>query len=149
MRIAQVAPLVLDPVDQAYFDQEVKPRIAHPQVRFAGEVAHQEKVQLLRSARALLFPIDWPEPFGLVMIEAMACGTPVVARPRGSAPEVVVDGVTGILADDPNALVEAVKAAQRLDRRACRRHVEVSFSVTAMIDRYEASYEGLRGGMCA
>jgi glycosyltransferase involved in cell wall biosynthesis len=148
MRIALAGRV--DPVDQAYFDQEVKPRMAHPLVRFAGEVAHDEKVQLLRSARALLFPIDWPEPFGLVMIEAMACVTPVVARPKGSAPEVIVHGVTGILADDQNALVEAVKAARRLDRRACRRHVEAAFSrVTAMIDRYEALYEGLRGGMCA
>jgi len=88
----------------------------------------------------LLFPIDWPEPFGLVMIEAMACGTPVIARPMGAAPEVVVHGVTGVLADSHDELVAAVAKVRSLDRAACRRHVEENFSVDAMADRYECIY---------
>jgi glycosyltransferase involved in cell wall biosynthesis len=130
----------VDPAERAFFEREVQPRLAHPQVRFLGEVSHDEKLRLLGNARALVFPIDWPEPFGLVMVEAMACGTPVVARPKGAAPEVVVDGVTGFLADSDELLVASVQGASRLDRRACRRHVEKHFSVSAMTSRYEELY---------
>jgi len=123
-----------------YFEREVVPRLSHPLVRFVGELGDREKQTLLRNARALLFPIDWPEPFGLVMIEAMACGTPVIARPMGAAPEVVVHGVTGVLADSHDELVAAVAKVRSLDRAACRRHVEENFSVDAMADRYECIY---------
>jgi glycosyltransferase involved in cell wall biosynthesis len=130
----------IDPLDRAYFDREIRPRLVHPLLRFVGEVSEQEKLRLMGRARALLFPIDWPEPFGLVMTEAMACGTPVVARPKGAAPEVIVDGVTGFLADSRQALVDAVKAVPRLDRAMCRRHVEAHFSADAMVQRYEDLY---------
>jgi glycosyltransferase involved in cell wall biosynthesis len=140
-------PLILagrvEPANQRYFEREVKPRLAHSLVRYVGEVSDAEKHALLGRARALLFPIDWPEPFGLVMIEAMACGTPVIARPKGAAPEVVTDGVTGMLADTRLELVAAVQAVQRIDRAACRRHVETRFSVAAMTARYEAIYDDL------
>ncbi len=142
--VAAGMPLTLagriDPVNRDYFEREVRPRLAHPSIRFAGEVSDEERLELLRGARALLFPIDWPEPFGLVMAEAMACGTPVVARPKGAAPEVVVHGVTGFLADTHAQLVEAAHATSRLDRAACRRHVEANFSVAAMVARYEEVY---------
>jgi glycosyltransferase involved in cell wall biosynthesis len=130
----------IDPSDRAYFEREVRPRLDHPLVDFRGEVGHDEKLRLFARSRALLFPIDWPEPFGLVMIEAMACGTPVVARPRGSVAEVVLDGVTGLLGEDERSFVEAVKAVHRLDRHACRRHVELHFSLSRMIDDYERLY---------
>jgi glycosyltransferase involved in cell wall biosynthesis len=149
--VAAGIPLVLagriDPMDQGYFDREVRPRLDRPLVEFRGEIGHEEKIQLFSRSRALLFPIDWPEPFGLVMIEAMACGTPVVARPRGSVEEVVRDGVTGLLAEDQRSLVEAVTAVHQLDRHACRRHVELHFSSERMIDNYEQLYGRLAAGM--
>ena len=133
----------IDPLDQDYFEQVIRPKLAHPLLHFAGEVTDEQKLQLMGRARALLFPIDWPEPFGLVMAEAMACGTPVIARPKGAAPEVVVDGVTGYLADTRAALVDAVKAVPQLDRAACRRHVETHFSVATMTQHYEDLYRRL------
>jgi glycosyltransferase involved in cell wall biosynthesis len=154
--VAAGMPLTLagrvDPLDRAYFERDVRPRLEHPLIRFAGEVSNEQKLELMRQARALLFPIDWPEPFGLVMAEAMACGTPVIARPHGAAPEVVVDGVTGFLADSHAALVEAAKNAHRLQRSACRRHVEAHFSAATMTERHEALYDTLmraRCGACA
>lgn len=145
--VAAGLPLILAariaPDERAFFDERVRPRLGHPLVRFIGEVDETQKRSLLGSARALLSPIDWPEPFGLVMIEAMACGTPVVTRPCGAAPEIVRHGVTGFLASDRDGLVEAVRAAGRLDRAACRRHVERRFSAQAMAARYERLYETL------
>jgi glycosyltransferase involved in cell wall biosynthesis len=138
-----------DPEERAYFEREVRPGLFHPLIRFIGEVSDEEKNRLLCAARALVFPIDWPEPFGLVMIEAMACGTPVIARPKGAAPEVIVDGETGILADSRKALVDAVAAVGRIDRAACRRHVEKNFSVAAMAERYEAIYRRVSGRSAA
>ncbi|HEU5319348.1 MAG TPA: glycosyltransferase, partial [Methylomirabilota bacterium] len=149
IRIAQRARVPLriaakvDRPDQDYFDQVVRPLLDDPLVEFVGEVDDAGKAELLGDALALLFPIDWPEPFGLVMIEAMACGTPVVARPCGSVPEVVVDGVTGFVAESVEDMVEAVKRVDTLDRAACRRHVEERFSVPRMTDGYEAVYRRL------
>jgi glycosyltransferase involved in cell wall biosynthesis len=149
IRIAEAVGIPLrvgakvDPVDQPYFDAVIRPLLASPLVDFIGEVDEESKGDLLAHARALLFPIDWPEPFGLVMLEAMACGTPVVARPCGSVPEVVADGVTGFLALREADLVRAVRAVDRLDRRACRQHVARRFSVERMADRYEALYRRL------
>ncbi|HEX2651411.1 MAG TPA: glycosyltransferase family 4 protein [Burkholderiales bacterium] len=130
----------IEPRERAYFEREVAPRLEHPLVRYLGEVDDRQKQALLGASRALLFPIDWPEPFGLVMIEAMACGTPVIARARGAVREIVVDGETGIIAETFDELVAAVKDVQRLERAACRRRVERHFSVAAMADRYEELY---------
>jgi len=117
--------------------------LREPGVDFIGEVDDVRKVDLLGQARALLFPVLWPEPFGLAMIEAMACGTPVVARRCGSIPEVVEDGVTGFVCDDDDQLVEAVTRAHEIDRAACRRVVEQRFSNGRMAADYEVLYESL------
>jgi glycosyltransferase involved in cell wall biosynthesis len=145
--LAAGVPLTLagriDPLERAFFEREVRTRLDRPRVRFIGEVGDKRKELLLGRARALIFPIDWPEPFGLVMAEAMACGTPVIARPCGAAPELIVDGVTGFLADSREALIEAVREVGCLDRAACRRHIEKNFSVATMTERYEEIYAGL------
>jgi glycosyltransferase involved in cell wall biosynthesis len=127
----------VDDVDRQYFERDIRPLLDHPGIDFLGELDEVDKRQLLAEALALLFPIDWPEPFGLVMIEAMACGTPVITRPFGAAAEVVVDGRTGFIAESIEDLVSAVKRADTLDRTACRRHVEQRFSVSRMVDEYE------------
>ena len=102
-----------------------------------GELDAPEKYALLAGARALLFPIAWEEPFGMVMIEAMACGTPVLATARGSVPEVVADGLTGFVRATPDALVDTVKRIGEIDRRACRRWVAERFSADVMTEGYE------------
>jgi glycosyltransferase involved in cell wall biosynthesis len=130
----------VDPVDRAYFESQIRPRLDHPLVEYVGEVGEEDRAALLRGARALLFPIDWPEPFGLVMIEALAFGTPVVARPAGSVPEIVEDGRTGLIADTVDDLVDAVKRVDRIDRATCRREAERRFSIDRMLDGYEAVY---------
>jgi len=133
----------IDAVDRDYFDRTVAPLLDDPLVEFLGEIGDDDKAEFLGGARALLFPIDWPEPFGLVMIEAMACGTPVVARPCGSVPEVVVDGRTGFLGSSLIELADAVKRIDEIDRAACRRHVEERFSIGRMAKDYEAVYHRL------
>jgi glycosyltransferase involved in cell wall biosynthesis len=135
----------VDPVERDYFAREIEPLLDHPLVEFIGEIDDARKAAFLGDARCLLFPIDWPEPFGLVVVEALACGTPVVARPCGAVPELVRDGETGYLADTLEELVRAVKRIDLIDRARCRRHVEARFSVAAMADRYEAVYRGLVG----
>ncbi len=133
----------VDAADREYFERTVEPLLDDPLVEFLGEIGDDDKPAFLGGARALLFPIDWPEPFGLVMIEAMACGTPVVARPCGSVPEVVVDGRTGFLASTLVELADAVKRIDEIDRAECRRHVETHFSVGRMAEDYEAVYRWL------
>lgn len=135
----------VDPLDEAYFSAEIKPLLDHPLIEFLGEMG-DEKVDFLGNALALLFPIDWPEPFGLVMIEAMACGTPVITRPCGSAPEVVQHGRTGFIVDTVDEMVEAVRRIERIDRRRCMEAVQERFSVEVMASRYEAVYERLLNG---
>jgi len=130
----------VDKVDQLYFDTRIRPLLDHPLVEFIGEVDEQQKQRLLRNALALLFPIDWPEPFGLVMIEALACGTPVIARRRGSVPEVLRDGVTGILCETDDEMVTAVQHAARLSRVACRQEFEQRFTDNHMALRYLEVY---------
>lgn len=137
-------PIVLagkcsEPVERDYFDAEVAPRLG-PDVTVFGVADAVAKRALLARASCLLFPICWEEPFGLVMIEAMACGTPVVALRRGSVPEIVVDGETGIVVDHPDELPTAVARARRLDPGTCRRHVEDRFATDAMARGYEAAY---------
>jgi glycosyltransferase involved in cell wall biosynthesis len=133
----------IEPSDRAYFEAEVKPLLDGPGVEFVGEIGEHEKAAFLGNALALLFPIDWPEPFGVVMIEAMACGTPVIAFPCGSVPEVVVDGVNGWIVHDEHAAVAAVSNAQAFDRAACRRHFEERFTAQRMATDYVASYHAL------
>jgi glycosyltransferase involved in cell wall biosynthesis len=131
----------VDAVDRAYFETTIRPLLDHPLVEFIGEVDEQQKRKLLGEAKALLFPIDWPEPFGLVMIEALACGTPIIARPRGSVPEVLRDGVTGLLCETEDEMVEAVHRIGTLDRMACRREFEQRFTDQVMARQYLEVYQ--------
>jgi hypothetical protein len=111
-------------VDRSYFERKIEPLLTNPLIVFVGEIGEADKPGFLGEAMGLLFPIDWPEPFGLVMIEAMACGTPVVARPCGSVPEVITHGRTGSIADSLDEIVAAVRRLHRIDRTACRREAE-------------------------
>jgi len=138
----------VDAADSRYFTREITPFLDHPLIEFVGEIGDAEKAAFLGGALALLFPVDWPEPFGLGMIEAMACGTPVIARACGSVPEIVEPGRTGFLADTLEDLVDAVKRADTIDRVVCRRHVEQRFSVGRMADDYEAIYRALLRQEC-
>jgi glycosyltransferase involved in cell wall biosynthesis len=133
----------VDPVDRAYFDDVIRPLLALPGVEFLGELDDGEKRLLLAGARALIFPIDWPEPFGLVMVEAMACGTPVIAFRRGSVPEIIDEGVTGYIVDDVAGAVAALSGIERLDRRAVRATFERRFTIERMARDYVDLYERL------
>lgn len=133
----------VDPADRAYFDKEIKPLLDHPLVEYLGEVPDDQKTALLGDALAVLLPIDWPEPFGLVMIEAMACGTPVIARPMGAAREVVQEGETGFLVDSVEEMAAAVGRAEKFDRARCMQIARQRFSVEVMVDKYEEVYRGL------
>src|SRR5690606_16313620 len=133
----------VDAVDRAYFDAKIRPLLELPNVEFIGEIGEAQKSEFLGNAMALLFPIDWPEPFGLVMIEAMACGTPVIAFRRGSVPEVLEDGVTGYIVDGVVEAVRAISRLDRLDRAAIRRRFEQRFSAARMMRDYLALYEEL------
>lgn len=131
--------------DRAYFEEAVLPHIDGQDVIFEGEVTDERKRELFAGANALLFPIQWEEPFGLVMIEAMACGTPVIATPRGAVPEVVRDGVNGFLASDVDGMVEAVGRLGTLSAEACRADVASRYSAAVMTDGYEAIYNRVVG----
>lgn len=134
----------VDPIDEEYYEHAISPLIESSSlIEFVGEVDEQEKDDLLGKAYAYIFPIDWPEPFGLTMVEAMATGTPVVAYRAGSASEVVVNGVTGFVCETFTEMVECVRQVNELDRWACRAHVERHFSPAAMADGYEAAYQSL------
>ncbi|HLH77251.1 MAG TPA: glycosyltransferase family 4 protein [Candidatus Binataceae bacterium] len=123
-----------------YFEAVIKPRLSPPDIELIGEIGESEKSAFLGGACALLFPINWPEPFGLVIAEALACGTPVIARPCGSVPELIRHGTTGWIASTLKELTDAVAALDRLDRAQCRREFEQRFSVEAMADSYERLY---------
>jgi glycosyltransferase involved in cell wall biosynthesis len=138
-------PLVIaaknrEPAEKAYFAEQVKPLLTDD-VDVVGEVAGDPKLQLLGGAKALLNPIRWAEPFGLVMIEAMACGTPVIACPNGAAPEIVETGSTGFLCSEPAELVAAIHRVDELDRDACRTAFIQRFSTTRMIADHLALYQ--------
>jgi glycosyltransferase involved in cell wall biosynthesis len=133
----------VDPVDRVYFETKIRPLLSLPGVEFIGEVGESDKMRFLASAYALLFPIDWPEPFGLVMIEAMAGGTPVIAFRRGSVPEVIEDGVTGFVVDTVEEAVRAVPQVQRLDRQTLRAVFRNRFSVKRMAADHVALYKTL------
>jgi glycosyltransferase involved in cell wall biosynthesis len=140
-------PLVMivkrnEPFERAYWDEVVAP-LLHDGVEVLESVAHAQKVDLLARARALVFPIQWPEPFGLVMTEAMACGTPVIAHPAGAAVELVVDGVTGFLRESTDGLVACVERTTELDPEACRARVAEHFSAQTMVEGYERIYDAV------
>ena len=136
----KIAGKMRDAAEKLYFETAVRPRLG-PGVEYLGEVTHAEKIDLLQNARATLFPIQWEEPFGLVLVESMACGTPVIATRRGAVPEVVADGRSGIVVDDASEMVAALADADRLDPFECRRYVEERFSPDRMVRDYEVAYE--------
>jgi glycosyltransferase involved in cell wall biosynthesis len=131
----------IDRTDREYFNCRIKPLLKDPAVEFLGEVGFPEKDALLGGAAALLFPIAWPEPFGIVMIESLACGTPVIAYPEGSVPEVLEDGVTGFLVRNVVEAVSAVKKITTIDRAMCRRSFEERFTARLMSSHYLHLYE--------
>jgi glycosyltransferase involved in cell wall biosynthesis len=136
----------VDKADREYFDARIRPLLEHPLIEFVGEVNERQKSELLGKARALLFPIDWPEPFGLVMIEALACGTPVVAFSHGSVPEVLRHGETGFIVSTVEEAVEAVANIGAISRARCRREFESRFSARLMAKNYAALYARLQQG---
>lgn len=143
-----MAVKVASPVEERHWNEEVLPQMP-PDVTVLGEITLAEKVDLLSRAKAVLFPIDWEEPFGLVMTEAMACGTPVIATPRGSVPEVIADGETGFIVPVKGYAEQAAEAIKRLDDidpKACRNRVEIHFSKEAMVEGYEAVFERAAAG---
>jgi glycosyltransferase involved in cell wall biosynthesis len=149
IRIARAAGLPLkiaakvDKVDDNYFRNDILPLIDGPGVEFIGEINERDKTKFLGEAAALLFPIDWPEPFGLVMIEAMACGTPVLAFRCGSIPEVVEDGITGKVVESEDDAVAALSEIMSYDRRMVRQRFEERFTATRMARDYVSTYRRL------
>ena len=131
----------VDHADQEYFESNIRPLLDHPLVEFIGEIGHMDKEEFLGNAAALLFPINWPEPFGLVMIEAMACGTPVIAFESGSVPEVMENGVTGFVVRELDEAVEATRRVHDLSRARCREVFEKRFTATRMANDYINLYE--------
>lgn len=133
----------VDKVDVDYFKKQIEPLLDHPLIEFIGEIGDDEKSAFLGGAEALIFPIDWPEPFGLVMIEAMACGTPVIAYECGSVPEVIAPGATGFVVRNQTEALEAIARLPEISRHEVRRHFELRFSATAMARRYLDLYAEL------
>ncbi|ARV61742.1 glycosyl transferase [Nostocales cyanobacterium HT-58-2] len=130
----------VDVVDSKFFEQEIAPHIDGQQIQYLGEINHTEKVELLGHAAITLFPITWQEPFGLVMIESMVTGTPVIATNLGSVPEVIAHGVSGFVCQSHDEMAAMIPQALKLNRQACREYVESKFSVIQMVDGYEAVY---------
>jgi glycosyltransferase involved in cell wall biosynthesis len=135
-----VAAKMREPQEREYFDAEVRPHLSDD-IEYVGELTREETTTLVGRAAALINPITWPEPFGLVMVEALACGTPVIALPSGAAPEIVEDGVTGYLAQDLDEMTKRVNEIARIDRAACRARVEQQFSTGRMVEEHLALYE--------
>jgi glycosyltransferase involved in cell wall biosynthesis len=133
----------VDKVDEAYFRERIAPLLREPGVEFIGEIDEHRKTRFLGEAQALLFPIDWPEPFGLVMIEAMACGTPVVAFRRGSVPEIIDEGITGAVVGTTDEAIAVLPRVLALDRHAVRKRFEARFSCARMATEYVALYRSL------
>jgi glycosyltransferase involved in cell wall biosynthesis len=133
----------VDAADRSYFDSTIVPLLDQPGIEFLGEVDEPGKIRLMAGAVALLFPIAWPEPFGLVMTEAMACGTPVIATPRGSVLEVIDEGITGTMVRNMHEAVEAVSRVASFDRRRVRQRFEERFDVSHMAEAYLGVYDEL------
>jgi glycosyltransferase involved in cell wall biosynthesis len=138
----KIAGKMREPAEREYFETYVAPHLGEG-VEYLGETSHGKKVALLQNARATLFPIDWEEPFGLVMIESMACGTPVIATRRGAVPEVIEEGRSGVIVEDYHEMADALAAADRLEPLECRRYAEERFSAERMVRDYEAAYEAV------
>jgi glycosyltransferase involved in cell wall biosynthesis len=136
----------VDAVDRDYFQTVIKPLLSPPDIEYIGEIGEPEKSEFLGNALAFMFTIDWPEPFGLAMIEALACGTPVIARPCGSIPEVIRNGATGFIVKSVEEMVAAVHDIGKLAREECRREFENRFTLEIMVDRYEQVYRQLIEG---
>ncbi|MBW3536543.1 MAG: glycosyltransferase family 4 protein [Actinobacteria bacterium] len=136
----KMAAKMREPAEMEYFENEVEPLLGEG-IEYLGEVPHHQKLELLAGARALLFPIRWREPFGMVMIEAMACGTPVIAFPEGAVPEVVEDGKTGFLVDDEAEMADAINRVNELERSDCRAAVEGYFSTDRMVAEHIELFE--------
>lgn len=136
----------VDKMDEPYFNQHVKPLMNTADVEFIGEVGEQQKRELLERASALLFPIDWPEPFGLVMIEAFACGTPVIAYRHGSIPEIMEEGVTGFVVTNQDDAVRAAQRIESVDRTRCRQAFERRFTAAQMAENYLRAYRRIVNG---
>jgi glycosyltransferase involved in cell wall biosynthesis len=133
----------VDRADQDYYDGIIRPLMDHPLVDYIGEIGDHEKSDFLSGAIGLLVPIDWPEPFGLVMIEAMACGTPVIAYNRGSVPEIIDEGLTGFIVEDETSAVAAAGRLSNLNREAIRKQFETRFTARRMALDYLAAYRSL------
>ncbi|MFP4071917.1 MAG: glycosyltransferase family 4 protein [Desulfovibrionales bacterium] len=135
----------IDPADERYFHEHIAKLLYHPLVEYLGEVGEEEKNRFLGNARALLFPIAWPEPFGMVLIEAMACGTPVIAFPGGSVPEIIEHGSNGFVVQTIEQAVQAVEKVASLDRKVCRKVFEQRFSAELMAEKYLRVYDRIAG----
>lgn len=131
----------VDPVDRVYFENQVEPLLDHPLVEYVGEITDEEKDDFLGEAYALICPYDWPEPFGIVLIEALACGTPVLAYNRGSIPEVIEDRTTGLICEDLSQMIGALESIGRIDRARCRESFDRRFTVERMAQDYLKVYE--------
>ena len=136
-KIAQKKIIIIGRIkNQEYFETKIRP-LLNKNVVYLGEVSFSKAIELYKNAKAFLFPIQWPEPFGLVMIEAMASGTPIIAYPNGAIPEVIKDKKTGFIVKNVNEMAEAIKNISQIDRRECRKHVQENFTVEKMVDEYE------------
>jgi glycosyltransferase involved in cell wall biosynthesis len=142
-RLPLVIAAKVEPRYEAYFRQEIKPYFGRNGICFLGELGQADKLRLLAGARALLMPVRWQEPFGLVLIEALACGTPVISFPLGAVPEIIRDGEVGALVSDETEMAAAVRAVSQISRQHCRTHVIRHFSVTTMMERYVRTYRRL------
>jgi glycosyltransferase involved in cell wall biosynthesis len=130
----------IDVNDREYYEKQIKPRINNENIVYIGEIGHKEKVEFLKNAYAVVHAVTWPEPFGLVMAESMACGTPVLALNKGSVPEVIKNGVTGFVEEKLEDLIERFQDIPKISRRACREHVEKNFSRAKMTENYIEAY---------
>ena len=130
----------VDRVDQVYFEEQIKPLLKSPNIEYIGEVFEHEKNELIGNAKAVLFPIDWPEPFGIVMIEALACGTPVIAFDHGSVREIIDDQATGYICSDLDEAIRAVGTLNQIERLKCRQTFEKRFTAKRMASAYLELY---------
>ena len=135
----------VDPVDRAYFEREIRPLLDHPLIEYVGEIGEAAKGEFIGHARATLFPVDWPEPFGVVMIESLACGTPIVAYGCGAVAEVMQDGVCGYIVHSQEEAIAAAQRVGEIDRGVCRRTFEERFTAEHMASRYVEVYQALIG----
>jgi len=135
----------INPIDQNFFQSKIKPKIDNKLIFYIGPANHAKKVKLLKYAKALLYPITWEEPFGLAMIEAQACGCPVIAFERGSVPEIVKNKKTGFIVKNTDEMIKTLKQINEINREDCRKNVKENFTVECMVDKYEAVYRKILG----